>query len=58
MLREVMQSAQMTEYPIVALVLFTVAFAAILAGALLRSKSEIDHAANLPLDHGEENGHV
>jgi len=52
-----LRTTLLEEMAIVALVIFAVTFVAIVAAALLKPKSEIDAAARLPLENGEENGH-
>lgn len=49
-LTDIMSNARLEWFAEVALVLFAVAFASILIRTLLRSRSEIEHAAHLPLD--------
>ncbi len=50
MLRGVVELMEAEWYAVVALVLFVLAFVAILLNALLRRRSEVDRQARLPLD--------
>lgn len=51
MLKEVMQSIEgIATYPVVSLVLFIIAFLAVLYAVWRLSPAEIEHAGRLPLD--------
>jgi len=58
MLRETMESAGLHSFAVVALVLFTITFLLIVVWALLKPSKDVDEAARLPLENGEETNHV
>jgi hypothetical protein len=49
-LSDVVSHSGLAGYAVVALVLFMIAFLAVVIGVLLRSRREIDHVARLPFD--------
>lgn len=53
-LTDIMSHMQLSQYPVVALVIFLAAFASVLVQVTFRSRGEIKHAAELPLNDGTE----
>ena len=54
MLRNVVEASGTSIFAIIALVLFVVAFAGVLAVTVFRKQSEIDRQANLPLEDADD----
>ncbi|MFN0137279.1 MAG: cbb3-type cytochrome oxidase subunit 3 [Phycisphaerae bacterium] len=52
-LTDIMSAMQLSQYPTIALVIFFVAFSAIVIYALTKRSSEVQRESRLPLDDGE-----